>query len=317
MPRGINTIRGRKCGNPQQRAPSLNTNNQRPPNNTDSALLSWLLFHVWASENLLLSSPVWPSCSQWPIIKEDNLTGVTADFGRSARKWWTESVLRLDSLYIKYYSCSVSHMAVFINTRSLWEGKRTRSPYQFIQRCPRAGSRQIIILRGSTQSVIPPVLSSVVRLKTCNCALSVCVKSGCRSPRGGLGLKSLPHVVKCLGIFPSQTVLRLRDVGMWCVARLTRKLKICSFITPQPRCASRGQSDFICRFLVSFPYYYYFLILLDIKWKNNVFQQNVSLFYAEFSVNFLIEDWLFFFCVCVLFVLFFLRAKRIKTNHSW
>lgn len=30
-PRGINTIRGRKCGNPQQRAPSLNTNIQRGP----------------------------------------------------------------------------------------------------------------------------------------------------------------------------------------------------------------------------------------------------------------------------------------------
>lgn len=218
--------------------------------------------------------PVWPFCSQFPIIKEDNLTGVTADFGRSARKWGTESVLRLDSLYIKYYSCAVSHMVVFINTRKPWEGKRTRSPYQFIQRCPRAGSRQIIILRGSTQSVIPPVLSSVVRLKTCNCALSVCVKSGCRSPRGGLGLKSLPHVEKCLGIFPSQTVLRLR-VGMWCgqsVAQLIRKLKIlCSFITSQHRCASRGQS-FICRFPVSLPYFY-FWSMSNVKKKTMGFRK--------------------------------------------
>lgn len=30
-PQGINTIRGRKCGNPQQRAPSLNINIQRGP----------------------------------------------------------------------------------------------------------------------------------------------------------------------------------------------------------------------------------------------------------------------------------------------
>lgn len=61
LPRGINTIRGRKCGNPQQRAPSLNTNNQRPPNNTESALPSTLLFYVWASENLLLSSQYYHS----------------------------------------------------------------------------------------------------------------------------------------------------------------------------------------------------------------------------------------------------------------
>lgn len=69
LPRGINTIRGRKCGNPQKRVPSLNTNNQRPPNNTKRALLPWLLFYVGARENLLLSSQYLHSAS---IIWGDN-----------------------------------------------------------------------------------------------------------------------------------------------------------------------------------------------------------------------------------------------------
>lgn len=190
-----------------------------------------------------------------------------------------------------------------------WEGKRTRSPYQFIQRCPRAGSRQIIILRGSTQSVIPPDLSSVVRLKTCNCALSVCVKSGCRSPRGGLGLKSLPHVEKCSGIFPSQTVLRLR-VGMWCgqsVAQLIRKLKICSFITSHHRCASRGQA-FVCRFLVSLPYFYFnFWSMSNEKKKKKMGFRKMSRFLRRIFPQFL----------DLRQAAFSLGAKRMTTNHSW
>lgn len=72
-PRGINTIRGRKCGNPQQRAPSLNTNNQRAPKQYQKRppLPNTLLcLSKWKSTTFIL---ILPFCFQLHVIKEGNL----------------------------------------------------------------------------------------------------------------------------------------------------------------------------------------------------------------------------------------------------
>lgn len=117
LPRGINTIRGRKCGNPQQRAPSLNTNNQRPPNNTKSALLSCLLFYVWASENLLLSSQYYHSAFSCPLLKKiiwRALIGLRSNGEQIEWRFWRRNV-SFCRLQIKYYFCSISQMEIFIN----------------------------------------------------------------------------------------------------------------------------------------------------------------------------------------------------------
>lgn len=148
--------------------------------------------------------PILPSCFQLPIIKEDNLTGLwrtliglRANGEQRVLGFWRRNL----RLYIKYYFFSISHMMRFINISLQSPTAASVSLEGRKKKGNTVSQATNYYFRSSTKSVIP-VLSSVVRLKTCNCASSVCVKSGCRSLRGGLRLKSLPHVEKCLGIFP-------------------------------------------------------------------------------------------------------------------
>lgn len=142
-----------------------------------------------------------------------------ADFG-CALRWRAQGVgfltrkaQVLHKLHIKYYSCSISHMVDIyqygsakpergsceFKRRERERGKKANSLISLFKGAPPPSCRQQIII--FTFQFHP-----LVRLKTCNCASSVCVKSGCRSLRGGLRRKAAPHVEERLGIFPPQSV---------------------------------------------------------------------------------------------------------------
>lgn len=77
-PRDINTIRGRKCGNPQQRAPSLNTNNCRPSLTIRRALSSQRCSFMYNREKIW----IYIADIRCALIEEENLLG----FGMKRRE---------------------------------------------------------------------------------------------------------------------------------------------------------------------------------------------------------------------------------------
>lgn len=108
---------------------------------------------------------------------------------------------------IKYYYFCSSHMVIASMRLSLRPKcnfckirKRTNS-HQFIQRSSKCSSGNKLLF-SQRYKINHCTLIHCCTSENCNCASSVRVKSGCRSLRGGLRLKSLPHVEKRFGIFP-------------------------------------------------------------------------------------------------------------------